>query len=157
METALPCSCSWGRLTFALVNRVSSIVLPRQGAGPVYPSVPAVKGVSFLTGWRWLGKRGGHLSLFHATALQMREGISFLHSQGWLTHIPICRVNSTVPPRGDAGLILPSVVTGEGLGQVPYLLQVLRGEGRRASFTHPCYHLADERSMTCSFILTPPG
>lgn len=50
-----------------------------------------------------------------------------------------------------------STATGEGLGQPPHQLQVLRGEGRRASYCHLCYHGADKKGATSSPILTASG
>lgn len=60
---------------------------------------------------------------------------SLSQPQGWLTHTPIYRVISTMLSRQDAGPVLLSATTGEGLGQVPHLLQVVKGGGY-LSLTH---------------------
>lgn len=52
------------------------------------------------------------------------------------THTPVYKVNSTVLPRGGPGPVFLSTAAGEGLGQVPHLIQVLRSKRRRASFPH---------------------
>lgn len=80
------------------------------------------------------------------------------HPRGCFPCAPVLRANSTVLPRPCAGYaLLSAAAAGDGLGQVPHRLHVARGEGRRASFSHPCCHMANERGMTCSPVLTPSG
>lgn len=77
---------------------------------------------------------------------------------GCFAYAPVLRANSAVLPRPCAGYaLLSAAAAGDGLGQVPRLLQVARGEGRRASFSPPCCHMANERGGACSPVLTPSG
>lgn len=63
--------------------------------------------------------------------------------QGLLTYTPVYSINSNVLPQQSTGSILLSAAAGDGLGQVPDLLQGVRGDGRRVSFPlpHPCHHM----------------
>lgn len=44
--------------------------------------------------------------------------------QGWITHVPAYRINSTVLPSQGTEHILLNAAAGEGLDQVSHMLQV---------------------------------
>lgn len=69
--------------------------------------------------------------------------LPLLCPQGWLTHATVNRVSSTMLPRQGARPILLSAAAGEELGQLFWLLQVMRGEIRRASFSYSHQRMAD--------------
>lgn len=128
-------SC-WLTLTLTLINRVSSAVLPRWDAGPNFLSGTARKGEGLLPShMEAIRLRGeGIFPMPHHYTTdeggKAGQALLILCPQGWLTCATVYRVNSTVMPGGHEGSILLSTAAGEGLGQVPHLLQVVRGSGR---------------------------
>lgn len=92
-------SRSLSQLTHATVNRVSSIVLPRRGAGPAVLSAAA-------------GERLGQVPCLPQVSPSKAGGASFSHPHHHMTssstHVPISRASSTVLPSWGVGPVLPS-------------------------------------------------
>lgn len=81
--------------------------------------------------------------LYHMADKGVVPSLSLSYPQGLLTHVTVNRASSTMLPRQGTRPTLLSAAAGEELGQLFWLLQVMRGEIRRVSFSYPHQRMAD--------------
>lgn len=160
---ALPSSLAQGWITCAPSTRISSIVLPRQGAWPVLRA--AGKGetnspelmtlwASFLTAGGNRKQRGSINAAPMSPPGRWVAGSALQHPcpQGWLIHTLTTRTSSTVLPEPSTGPALPSDATGERWAGFPENLIKL------CSYAHPVdigmvpKHLPQPGTSPCSLV-----